>query len=110
MDPSQQLIQEPLQTQLRLTCNVTQNDVIAIEWQVQFRGAGASTTSTSSLRLNNIILSEQSTISRSIEITGTQRNSGSVYTCVVTVPGQTGDGVLCVSEPITVVFYGLRVC
>ena len=107
VEPSQQFIQEPLQTRVRLTCNATQNDAVDIEWQVQIGGVGATTSSTGVLRLNNIILSEESTNSRSIEITGTQRNSGSVCRCVVIVLGQTGGGVTCASDPITVVFYGM---
>ena len=107
MDPSRQLIREPLQTQVQLTCNATRNDAVAIEWQVQIGGVGAFTTSTGTLQRVNIMLSEESTISRSIGITGTQSNSGSMCKCVVTVPGQTGDSViLCDNEPITVVFYG----
>ena len=110
VEPDQQFIHEPLQTRVRLTCNAIQNDTVDIEWQVQIGGVGGTTSSTGVLRRNNIILSEFSTISRSIEITGTQRNSGSVCMCVVTVtetvPGQTDGTVPCISEFITVVFYG----
>ena len=109
VEPDQQIIQEPLQARVRLTCNAIRNDSAGIEWQVQIGGVGGITASTGSLRLDNIILSEGSAISRSLEVTGTQSNSGSVCTCVVTVPGQTGRGVPCASEPITVVFYGMCV-
>ena len=106
MEPDQQFIQEPLQTQVRLTCNAIRNDTIAIEWQVQIRGFPTFTASRIVLGLNDIILSEKSAISRSIEITLTRRNSGSVCRCVVAAPGRTGGADICGSEPITVVFYG----
>ena len=103
VEPDQQFIQEPLQAQVRLTCNAIRNDAVAIEWQVQIGGVGATTSSRGTLALSNIILSEESTISRSIGIIGTQRNSGSVCRCVVT----TGSGDVCASEFITVAFYGM---
>ena len=110
VEPTHQFIQEPLQTQVQLTCSATQNDTLGLEWQVQLGGSGASITSAGILQRANIILSEESAFSRSIEVTGTLRNSGSVCTCVVVLPGQGDNDIIsCESEPITVEFYGMCV-
>ena len=110
VEPTHQFIQEPLQTQVQLTCSATQNDTFGLEWQVQLGGSGAFVTLAGALQRADIILSEESTISRSIEVTGTLRNSGSVCTCVATLPGQGDNEIIsCESEPITVEFYGMCV-
>ena len=56
VEPDQQFIQEPLQTQVRLTCNAIRSDTVVIVWLVEIGGVGGNIlSSTGALGLNNII-------------------------------------------------------
>ena len=105
-EPTKRLIKEPLGTVVRLTCNATRDDLIGLTWQVIIGGEGTATSLQAVLQAENISLSGDMTSSSQLEITGTERNSGSICTCEVNIPRQ-GDGFMqCLSEPRIVVFYG----
>ena len=104
MEPAQRWIREPLGTVVWLTCNATRDDLLGLIWRVTVRGEGIPTSLQAVLRIVNISLSGDLTSSSQLEITGTERNSGSICTCEASIPGQRGG---CPSEEITVVFYGM---
>ena len=104
MDPTERLIREPLQTVVRLTCNAARDDLIGLTWQVIVGGEGLPTSLQAVLQTLDISLSGDLFNSSQLEITGTERNSGSICTCEASIPRQGGGWS---STPITVVFYGM---
>ena len=109
VEPTQRLIREPLQTVVQLTCNATRGDLLDITWQVLVGGKGLDTPSQTSLKRLNIILSGDMTSLSQVEINGTQKNSGSICKCKAEIPINEDEFMLCTSEPITVVFYGMYI-